>query len=147
MEVDPDHLRSYNLTINDVFNALRAQNLELPGGNLNAGARELTVRTTGRIARFRPVQPDRRGHAQRLRRQGLATSADAEDSYEEPRSAARLDGVPAVTLIVAKQSGENTVATADDVKERLKEISATLPPRYQGADGQRSVRLHQSRRG
>ena len=33
----------------------------------------------------------------------------AEDSYEEPRTAARLDGVPAVTLVVAKQSGENTV--------------------------------------
>ena len=40
----------------------------------------------------------------------------AEDSYQEPRSAARLDGVPAVTLIVAKQSGVNTVATADEVK-------------------------------
>src|SRR3954466_10619899 len=47
--VDPDRMRAYNLTVNDVFNALRAQNLELPGGNLNAGARELTVRTTGRI--------------------------------------------------------------------------------------------------
>ena len=70
----------------------------------------------------------------------------AEDSYEEPRTAARLDGVPSVTLIVAKQSGVNTVATADDVKQRLKEISATLPPRYQGAGDQRSIRLHQSRR-
>ena len=49
VQVDPDKLRSYNLTINDVFNALRSQNLELPGGNLNAGARDLTVRTTGRI--------------------------------------------------------------------------------------------------
>src|SRR5581483_7563048 len=47
--VDPDRLRSYNLTITDVFNALRAQNLELPGGNLNAGVKEFTVRTTGRI--------------------------------------------------------------------------------------------------
>src|SRR6185369_6896266 len=52
----------------------------------------------------------------------------AEDSYQEPRSAARLDGVPAVTLIVAKQSGMNTVTTADEVKQRLKEISAVLPP-------------------
>src|SRR5215469_13679320 len=47
--VDPDRLRAYNLTINDVFNAARAQNLELPGGNLNAGAKEFTVRTTGRV--------------------------------------------------------------------------------------------------
>ena len=82
VDVDPDRLRSYNLTINDVFNALRAQNLELPGGNLNAGARELTVRTTGRIRRFRAVQPDHRGHAQRLRGEGVATSAT-------PRTATR----------------------------------------------------------
>ncbi len=66
----------------------------------------------------------------------------AEDSYEEPRSAARLDGVPAVTLVVAKQSGENTVATADEVKQRL----GRSPPPAAGrahADHRRSIGLHQ----
>src|ERR1035441_3431467 len=127
VEVDPDRLRSYDLTINDVFNALRAQNLELPGGNLNAGARELTVRTTGRIpdpAQFNQITvATRNGYVVKVSDIGRA-----EDSYEEPRSAARLDGVPSVTLIVAKQSGVNTVATAEAVKQRLKEISASLPP-------------------
>ena len=127
VDVDPDRLRSYSLTINDVFNALRAQNLELPGGNLNAGARELTVRTTGRItdaAQFNQITvATREGYVVKV-----SDIGKAEDSYEEPRSAARLDGVPAVTLIVAKQSGVNTVATAEEVKQRLKEISATLPP-------------------
>ncbi len=127
VEVDPDRLRSYNLTINDVFNALRAQNLELPGGNLNAGSQELTVRTTGRIAdsaQFNQITvANRNGYVVKVSDIGRA-----EDSYEEPRSAARLDGVPSVTLIVAKQSGVNTVATADAVTQRLKEISATLPP-------------------
>ncbi len=127
VHVDPDRLRSYNLTITDVFNALRAQNLELPGGNLNAGAREFTVRTTGRIVDAAQFNQITIANAQRLRRQGVATSATAEDSYEEPRTAARLDGVPSVTLVVAKQSGENTVATADEVKQRLQEISAGLP--------------------
>src|SRR5258705_538826 len=51
----------------------------------------------------------------------------AEDSYAEPRSSARLDGQPSVTLVVAKQSGVNTVDTADEVRQRLKELSATLP--------------------
>src|ERR1017187_2900948 len=127
VEVDPDRLRSYSLTINDVFNALRAQNLELPGGNLNAGARELTVRTTGRIlepAQFNQITvATRNGYVVKVSDIGTAV-----DSYEEPRSAARLDGVPSVTLIVAKQSGVNTVATAEAVKQRLKEISASLPP-------------------
>jgi hydrophobic/amphiphilic exporter-1 (mainly G- bacteria), HAE1 family len=124
--VDPDRLRSYNLTVTDVFNALRQQNLELPGGNLNAGAREFTVRTTGRVtesSEFNQITvAERNGYIVKVRDIG-----SADDSYEEPRSAARLDGVPAVTLVVAKQSGENTVATADEVKQRLKEIAAVLP--------------------
>ncbi len=124
--VDPDRLRAYNLTVNNVFSAVRSQNMELPGGNLNAGSREFTVRTTGRIEEvpdFNDLTIANRG-ASVIR---LKDVGHAEDSYEEPRSAARLDGTPAVTLIVAKQSGENTVATADAVKERIAEISGTLP--------------------
>ena len=124
--VDPTKLSSYNLTIMDVFNALRSQNLELPGGNLNAGAKEFTVRTTGRVvdaAAFNQLTvAARNGYIVKV-----ADIGYAEDSYEEPRSAARLNGAPTVTLIVAKQSGENTVSTADEVVGRLKEISATLP--------------------
>ena len=124
--VDPARLRSYNLTITDVFNALKTQNLELPGGSLKEGTRDFTVRTTGRItepAQFNQIAiANRDGYVVKVSDIGFA-----EDSYEEPSTAARLDGVAAVTLIVSKQSGENTVATADDVKERLKEISASLP--------------------
>ena len=124
--VDPDKLRSYNLTAADVFYAMRAQNMELPGGNLNAGAKEFTVRTTGRVvdpAQFNDLAVAyRNGYTVKVRDIGYA-----EDSFEEPRSSARLDGVPAVTLVVAKQSGENTVATASEVRHRLEEIAPTLP--------------------
>src|SRR5438552_6572907 len=54
----------------------------------------------------------------------------AEDGSEEPRTEARLNGQPAVTLIVSKQSGQNTVAVADAVKERLLEIQKLLPPGF-----------------
>ncbi|MCU1257655.1 MAG: acriflavin resistance protein [Bryobacterales bacterium] len=123
---DPEKLRSYNLTITDVFNAMRTQNLELPGGSLNAGATEYTVRTTGRVTEpplFNQVAiANRNGYVVKVSDIGYA-----EDSYEEPVTTARLDGVPSVTLVVAKQSGENTVVTADDIRQRLKELSATLP--------------------
>jgi HAE1 family hydrophobic/amphiphilic exporter-1 len=124
--VDPGKLRAYDLTITDVFNALRAQNLELPGGSLQAGAREFTVRTTGRVAeaaQFNQIAiANRNGYVVKVSDIGYA-----EDSYEEPTSASRLDGVPAVTLVVAKQSGENTAATADEVRARLDEIKKSLP--------------------
>ncbi len=50
---------------------------------------------------------------------------------EELRSEARLNGQPAVTLIVSKQSGQNTVAVAREIKARLKEIEPTLPDGFQ----------------
>jgi HAE1 family hydrophobic/amphiphilic exporter-1 len=124
--VDPDRLRAYNLTVTDVFNAVRQQNLELPGGSLNAGTREFTVRTTGKViepAQFNQIAiVNRNGYVVKISDIGYA-----EDSYEEPRTAARLDGTAAVTLVVSKQSGENTVATAAEIKQRLKEIVALLP--------------------
>jgi hydrophobic/amphiphilic exporter-1 (mainly G- bacteria), HAE1 family len=124
--VDPDKLRSFNLTVTDVFNAVRQQNLELPGGSLNAGAKEFTVRTTGKVidpAKFNQIAiVNRNGYVVKISDIGYA-----EDSYEEPRTAARFDGIAAVTLIVSKQSGENTVATATEVKQRLKAIPALLP--------------------
>ena len=73
------------------------------------------MRTTGRVtdpAQFNQIAiANRNGYVVKVSDIGYA-----EDSYEEPRTAARLDGVPAVTLVVSKQSGENTVATADEVQ-------------------------------
>ncbi len=127
--VDPDKLRAFNVTVAEVANAVQAQNLELPGGRVDEGIRELTVRTMGRItdpASFNDLVVANRGdYAVKLSDVGYA-----EDGAEEPRSEARLNGQPAVTLIVSKQSGQNTVAVADAVKERLAEITRTLPPGF-----------------
>src|SRR5579871_1587514 len=124
--VDPDRLRAYNLTVTNVLNAVRAQNLELPAGTLNAGAREFSVRTTGRItnaAQFNDITiANRNDYVVKVKDIGYA-----EDAAEEPRSASRLDGNAAVTLTVSKQSGVNTVNTADAVRQRLAEIMLAVP--------------------
>src|SRR5579862_7255427 len=124
--VDPDKMRAYNLAISDVANALRQQNMEMPAGNVNAGARELAVRTLGRLvdpAQFNEIAIATRGsYVVKLRDIG-----HAEDSQEEPTTAARLNGDPAVTMVVSKQSGQNTVAAADALKDRIKQVQAALP--------------------
>lgn len=124
--VDPDKMRGYNLAISDVANALRQQNMEMPAGNVNAGARELAVRTLGRLvdpAQFNEIAIATRGsYVVKLRDIG-----HAEDSQEEATTAARLNGDPAVTMVVSKQSGQNTVAAADALKDRIKQIQAVLP--------------------
>jgi HAE1 family hydrophobic/amphiphilic exporter-1 len=124
--VDPDKMRAYNVTAADVGNAVRLQNMELPGGRVQEGQRELTVRTMGRIpnpAEFNNLVVATHGsYAVKLSDIGYV-----EDGAEEQRTEARLNGQPAVTLVVSKQSGQNTVAVADAVKARLEELRPSLP--------------------
>ena len=124
--VDPDKMRAFNVTAADVANAVRQQNMELPGGRIEEGQREFTVRTMGRIpnpAEFNNLAVATHGsYAVKISDIGYV-----EDGAEEQRTAARLNGQPAVTLVVSKQSGQNTVAVADAVKERLEELKPTLP--------------------
>src|SRR2546421_3051003 len=127
--VDPDKLRAYNVPVAEVAAAVRAQNMEVPGGRVNEGRRELTVRTMGRIvdpASFNNLVVATRGAYQVK----VSDIGYTEDSAEEQRTQALLNGQPAVTLIVSKQSGQNTVAVADAIKERLAEIMPTLPPGF-----------------
>src|SRR6476660_736647 len=127
--VDPDKLRAFNVTVAQVADAVRAQNMELPGGRVDEGTRELTVRTMGRI-----VEPSEFNNLVVATRDNytvkLSDIGYAEDGAEEARTEARLNGQPAVTLIISKQSGQNTVAIADAVKARLQDISKTLPPGF-----------------
>ncbi|HJZ79176.1 MAG TPA: efflux RND transporter permease subunit, partial [Pyrinomonadaceae bacterium] len=124
--VDPDKMRAYNVSAPEVANAVKTQNMELPGGRVESGPKELTVRTMGRIPDSKQfndlVVANRGSYSVKLSDIGYA-----EDSAEEQRTEARLNGQPAVTLVVSKQSGQNTVAVADAVKERLQELKPRLP--------------------
>ncbi|HVF87180.1 MAG TPA: efflux RND transporter permease subunit, partial [Pyrinomonadaceae bacterium] len=126
--IDPDKMRAFNITVPDVVAAVRAQNLEVPGGRVDEGARELTVRTMGRITNpsdFNSVAVSSRG--------GYPVKVSdigyVEDGTEEQRTSARLNGKPAVTLVVSKQSGQNSVQVSDAVKERLNELAQGLEKR------------------
>ena len=128
--VDPYKMRSYNVTAAEISGALKIQNMEFPSGRLDEGQKETSVRTVGKIEKpdefNNIVVATRGGYQVKVKDLGYV-----EDGAEEVRSEARLNGQPAVTLIVSKQSGQNTVAVARDIKERLKEINPTLPKDFQ----------------
>jgi len=130
--VDPDKLRARQLSVLDVRKALAEQNLELPGGKIDQGRREEGLRTVGRVKEVRDfpniVLATRNGHQIRLSEVGAGKFDGVEDGIEEPRGLSRLDGDVAVSLIVQKQSGGNTVKVAEAVKARLEQIQPTLPP-------------------
>ena len=125
--VDADKLASFALSIDDVRTALERQNLEQPGGRIDQGSRELVLRTLGRLntaGQFDElIVANKGGYPIRIKDVGRA-----EDSFEEPRTKARLDGENAISLVIQKQSGTNTVKVVDDLNERLGEVMSTLPP-------------------
>jgi len=130
VRVDPDRLQAYGLSTGDVATALRAQNLELPGGRIEEGVRDLSVRTLGRLQRPEDfealVVATRAGYPVRIGDLG-----EVVDTGADPRAVPVLNGRPAVSVAVRKQSGVNTVALADAIKVRMAEIQSTLPPTFQ----------------
>jgi HAE1 family hydrophobic/amphiphilic exporter-1 len=126
IRIDPTRLRAFNLSTVDVANALRAQNLELPGGRVDEGSKTVTLRTMSRVSKVEEfndlVVANRNGYSVKVRDIG-----SAEDSGVDPSSISSLNGGPAVTLAVRKQSGANTIQVINAVKQRMAEVVPTLP--------------------
>lgn len=126
VSIDPNRLRAYNISVTDVTNAVRAQNQELPGGNLIEGQRTLGLRTMSKlteVGQFNDIViTTRNGFPIKVSDVGKV-----EKRGGEPSSAASLDGVTSVSVGVRKQSGANTIAVINGVKERMAGIIPTLP--------------------
>ncbi|TWU16633.1 efflux RND transporter permease subunit [Allorhodopirellula heiligendammensis] len=126
VNIDADRLAAHQISILEVREALVRQNAEVPGGRVDEGGRELTMRTLGRLAdsaNFSKLVVDTvDGVPIRLGDLGTVT-----DSTKEVRTLASLNGEPAVVLEVQRQSGENTVAVIDGIKARLPRCEDLLP--------------------
>ncbi len=125
--VNPLKLGAYQLSIDKVKESIQQQNIEIPGGRVDRGREEWTLRTMGRIETPKDfgniIIANKNGVPVRIRDVG-----HIEDTEEEPRTLARLNGQPTVSLIVQKQSGMNTVETIVRVKEELEILKKNLPP-------------------
>ncbi len=125
--INPMKLGALKLSINQVKDALKEQNVEVPGGRVDRGSEEWILRTMGRITNPKDFEDiiitNVKGVPVRIRDVGRV-----EDTGEEARTMARWENQPAVSLVVQKQSGMNTVETIDRVKEQLDVIRTFLPP-------------------
>ncbi len=127
--LDPIKLRAAGVTVIDVQRAIGAQNLTMPGGRVETGPTELTIRIHGRVTDPNQIADlvirRAENHSITVRDVG-----NVEDSEEEADSAAILNGTPTVLLALRKQSGANTVAVVDAVKQRVEDIKKALPAGY-----------------
>lgn len=124
--VNPLKLFSLNLPISDVASALADQNVEIPGGRVEQMHQEFNLRILGRIEEVSSFNDifiaNRNGTSIKISDIGYA-----EDSGEYERESTFLNNRRSVTLEVTKQSGTNTLAVVQGIKEKLERIAPTLP--------------------
>ncbi|HUF90540.1 MAG TPA: efflux RND transporter permease subunit [Gemmatimonadota bacterium] len=124
--VDRERLEGYGLTAAEVVAALQSQNVEVPGGALESGARETVVKIQGEIPSVEAfesiVVATREGTPIRI-----SDLARVEDGIEPIRGFARWSGQVAIGLGVAPRSGANTVEVSRLVRARLAELEPSFP--------------------
>jgi multidrug efflux pump subunit AcrB len=127
--VDNAKLAGQGLTAAQVVAALQSQNIQIPGGKVEQGLRDLTLRTYGRVASVEEFGaiPVATVNGTPIRVRDVAR---IEDSISEVESAATVSGKSAVVLMVRKQSGTNAILVADRIKERVEDLRPQLPAGY-----------------
>jgi multidrug efflux pump len=125
--LDPAAMAAREITVADVTAALNEENVELPAGELETGQTQQTVRTNTRFDSVEDFEKlvlrDEEGGGQVL----LGDVARIEIAAEEPEKALFADGQPAVGLGIIRQSGANTLAVAQGVRDELRRLQSSIP--------------------
>ncbi len=132
--VDRERLAAYNLTVQDVEAALRAQNAEIPSGRIESQDREFSVLSkTGLTTpeEFRNIVVKLAGDYQVK----LGDVARVELGAADERRASTFNGVPAIAVGIIRQSTANPLDVSQAVNAVLPEINSSLPQGLQAAIG------------
>ncbi|MGD8556232.1 MAG: efflux RND transporter permease subunit [Chromatiales bacterium] len=125
--IDRNALAARGLTVADIENALRAENVELPAGGVESLSRQFSVRVERAFntpEQFSRLVIDRGDDGYLVR---LEEVARVERGAEEDRTFFRGNGVPMVGLGIIKQSTANTIAVADAAKAEMARVNPSLP--------------------
>jgi CzcA family heavy metal efflux pump len=136
--VDPERLTHYQVSLDDILNKIRAENINLPGGAIDVGPMKYTVRVPGEFESVQLIEDlvvkSPGGNPIYLR-----DVAKVVDTFKEPKTMSRLTTFGErngevtslsqgnVSLSVVKRAGENIITIADEVKELLKTYEARVP--------------------
>lgn len=126
VDLNLEKLRALNLSVADVVQIVRQENLNRPVGPVREGRFEVLLRTQGEfqnLDQIRNLVITTRGSVPVY----LRDIAVVEDSHEEVRQMVSVDGAPAVRLFVYKQSGANTVDVSDAVWKEVDRIHKDYP--------------------
>lgn len=135
INIPRDRLQAYSLTINQVSQMIASQNIQASGGTIDEGDTEYSIETSGQFTSVEDIkntvisyktETDSSG-TPLVRKILLRDIADVYEGYKDVSSLAYMNGEPCVMLSIQKQSGKNSVQTAERALARVEEIRKTLP--------------------
>ena len=128
--LDGEKLQTYELTVDDVINAIQREHAEVPAGRIETAAKEFNIRSMGEalsVEEFGNIIITKRAGVPIYKPIFLKDVATIEDGLADTRRLSRIMGKPAIGLGIKKQRGANEVAVAERVLKRMKEIKPQLP--------------------
>lgn len=127
VDVDPRKMEAYNLSIEQIGNVLRAENMDLPSGYVEMGKSDYPLRVKGEFPESNIIKDlvisNFNGKAVYLR-----DVAVVRDTIRESKLDTKINGARGMTMFVQKQSGGNTVKVTEDVDKALATLVKDLPP-------------------
>ncbi len=127
INMDSDKIAAYDLTVTEVLNSIRNENMDTPGGKVTDGKRETSLRSIGNVSspnQFLNLPIAQRNGAQLY----VKNIAEVEDTTKDPTTVTKLNDKTAIGLDIMKQSGSNTVQVVENAKKELENIKKELPP-------------------
>ena len=126
IDADANRLNYYNLSFNDLINTVSAENLNIPGGNIDIGKSSFLIRVPGEYK-----NPELMSNIV-VKKEGdfpvyIKDVAQVTYGYKERQTYARQNGIESISLPVKKRSGANVIEISDRVKELLKDNKELIP--------------------
>ena len=128
IEIDPDTLRQYNLTISDVMNAVRRYSANFSAGQLKTDAGVISVRVENQFysgEEFRQIPVKIGEYGAKVLLQDIAT---IKDQFTEGERYFKFNGENAVYLSVKATQSQNIIPVAESVKAYIDKKNKELPP-------------------
>ena len=126
IEIDPDKLENYNLSIVDVYNKMKSASANLPGGILREGEKEYLVKIEAEIETADEIREiilsNRDGHLLKLK-----DVANIKVAPKDIKSIYRKNGEDSIVVIISKTDGGNAVSIVNNSKKLLERNRGSLP--------------------
>ena len=131
IDLDPQKLDAYGLSVEQVGNAVSANNLNLASGSVKMGKEQYQLRVQSEYVESSEMNGIVVTTTPTGKQVYVRDLAEVRDTIKDVTLDEKINGRDGVRLIVMKQSGANTVQIAKDVREELARIQKTLPPDIQ----------------